>query len=155
MEKWLPWPHGGQWCRVRLLAWCWRFTLGLGTGQHCPTPLFGARGRAEQALSGLPMMHNVGAQLIDWMGSEGLCQVRERGWWGLHGVSKGKGRVLPLGLNNPVQRYVLEGSLAEKAPGGLMDVMLNMSHQHALMAKNANSLLSDIAGNSREVVLPP
>ncbi|KAK4806774.1 hypothetical protein QYF61_005570 [Mycteria americana] len=77
--------------------------------------------------------------------------------------NKGKCKVLPLGRNNPMHRYMLgatqlESSLAEKDLGVLVDTRLNMSQQCALAAKRASGILGcirrSVASRSREVILP-
>ena len=77
--------------------------------------------------------------------------------------NKEKCRILHLGTNNPMHQCMLgatqlEGNLAEKALGILVDTTLNMSQQCALAAKKANGILGcirqSIASRSREVILP-
>ncbi|KAK4806781.1 hypothetical protein QYF61_005577 [Mycteria americana] len=63
--------------------------------------------------------------------------------------NKGKGKVLPLGRNNPRYQYMLgatqlESSSAEKDLGVLVDTRLNMSQQRALATKRANGILGCI-----------
>jgi len=77
--------------------------------------------------------------------------------------SKGKCRVLHLGRNNPMYQYrlgvdLLESSSAERDLGVLVDDMLTMSQQCALVAKKANGILGcikkSVASRLRDVLLP-
>jgi len=77
--------------------------------------------------------------------------------------TKAKCRVLHLERNNPMQQYrlgaaLLESSSAERDQGVLVDNMLTMSQQCALVAKKANGILGcmkkSVANRSREVLLP-
>jgi len=78
-------------------------------------------------------------------------------------LNKGKGRVLHLGMDNPMYQYrlgadLLGSSSAERALGVLMDDKLTRSQQCALVAKEANGVLGcikkSVASRSREVLLP-
>ena len=77
--------------------------------------------------------------------------------------SKEKSNVLPLRRNNPRHHYMLgatklEIGSAENDVGVLVGTKLNMSQQHAPVAKKANSILgciiNSMASRSREVLLP-
>lgn len=93
------------------------------------------------------------------MGSEGWCQAGERVDEDLMKVSKGKCHLLLLGWSNPMHQYLLgtaqlESGLAEKVLGVLVDTELNVSHHCALVAKNANSLLSCEGGGPPSLLGP-
>lgn len=72
-------------------------------------------------------------------------------------VSKEKCHIPLLGWSNLMHQYLLgaaqlESGLAEEALGVLADTKLKMSHDCALMANNANSFLSCIAGGLKVVL---
>jgi len=77
--------------------------------------------------------------------------------------SKGKGRVLHLGRNNPMHQYrlwadLLESNSVERDLGVLVDDRLTIGQQCGLAAKRANGILGcikrSVASRSREALFP-
>lgn len=127
----------------------------MGAAQHLCLVL---GGRAEYTLSDLLMPLNGRKQLMRQMGSEGPCHG-DMGWQRPPG---GQQREMPhpaTGVEQDTQLVFvlgaaeLESRRTEMALALLVGTKLNTSHQCALMAKNANSLLSCIAVRLRAVVL--
>ncbi|KFM08809.1 Urea transporter 2, partial [Aptenodytes forsteri] len=107
--------------------------------------------RKEQKPSGDSKTSTGGTPLLEKWADKNLMKI-----------NKEKCKVLHLGRNNCMHQHMLgadhlEGSLAEKTLGVLVDTKLTMIQQRALAAEVANSFLGcirrNIASRSREVIL--